>query len=120
MSKTVNTETWQRRAQRADEKIHALQLRIDDYASRLSEASQRSVAGSSSVRGMNRPSKRQGSTPSGKKSYKPSTDRLADLEQKKAKAARELQQAIEAKRALEEEARKAGILPGVLRGQVTK
>ena len=90
--------SWQRRVARADERIRALELKVEYYARRSQETP---------------PPARNRST----RHSRLRPIRANDWEQKKAQAELELQRAREAKQQIEDEARKAGVLPGVLRGQ---
>lgn len=87
---------WRQRMARAQERIRALELKVAHYDNRLREPSAPSLRG--------------------RRSTRTRAPAMTRLEQQKVKAERELELAREAQYRLEEEARRAGVLPGALRG----
>lgn len=90
--------TWRNRMVKIDRRIETLQSKITDYEAQIKSLSKDLFTGNTRL-------------------WYRREARLRNLEQRKKRAESDLRFALEEKSAIESDARKSGVLPGVLRGQ---
>jgi chromosome segregation ATPase len=110
--KSQNAKSWHSRMVRAEDKIRTLKLKVEGYDKQIRDLA---TAPAEAGRGTRAQARRRTRLAAGGRTQH--TNRLRALQQRKDKAEKDLQRALDEKQRIEEEARKAGVLPGVLRGQ---